>query len=181
MRSGRAYYSRDFPIWNTCATALPSNAHCLPISNLVFLSFLYQFQLAIDFVTGLLREECFFSAFFFTIFWGLYKKKRSWYRMRILHIVHDNAENKLAFIETACFCCFFFRRLSLSPRASFFFSSIHFSLLSIVDISLLHTFNQLPERHLFTFIVAEPVVQKATEEKQEYKEEEEEREKTFKF
>lgn len=114
----------------------PSNVHNSIPS---FSFFLYQFQLAIDFVTGLRR----------------------------LTVSVDYIKKKFCIACGYCILCttmprinwlllntFFFGRLSLSPRALFFFSSNHFSLLSIVDIcfSLLHTFNQLPKRHLFAFI-----------------------------
>lgn len=75
--------------------------------------------------------------------------------MRILHIVHYNAENKLAFIEILfSFLCTFFFFLSIfrSPRAILLQYASVFSY-PLWTFSFLDTFNQLTERHLFAFII----------------------------
>lgn len=57
LQFGEPIIRFDFPIWSTCATAQPTAKLCASHFALSF--FLYQFQLAIDFVTG--SEEFFLS------------------------------------------------------------------------------------------------------------------------
>lgn len=90
-------------------------------------------------------------------------------RLRILHIVHYNAQNKLAFIECISFLSIglFFR--SFTHQKAFFFISFRFSFIELWTFSAfvtftsaavaLHThthtpFNQLTEAsHLYAFII----------------------------
>lgn len=102
--------------------------------------FLYQFQLAINFVTGLSWK----SAFIWPLLWscvcaergGLYKARENkcWYRLRILYIVHYNAQNKLAFIE----CVFHFRRWAFSLTKSILLQFV--SLYSFIELWTFYVF-----------------------------------------
>lgn len=127
-------------------------------SHFDFRSFFLSLSISISdrFCYGLGKSFC------FTIFWGLYKKKN----------------NRVGIACGYCILCTTMPRINwLLLNTSFLFlegflshqehysSSVRFNFLSYplwtFGFSLLHTFNQLPERHLFAFIVVStPFVQK---------------------
>ena len=94
--------------------------HCLAMltvfrSRISFLSFLYQFQLAIDFVTGLLGEECFFSVFFFPFSEDYIKRKEVGIACGYCILCTTMPRINWLLLKLRCCCfCFFSKAFSLT-------------------------------------------------------------------